>query len=64
MTDRAVAIHCEVSGKRIARRDTQGIYLWCKECKTEHLIRWQTPDNDKVHESNQIAPEAGSRRSG
>lgn len=38
-------IKCEATGKLLARRSVEGIYLWCKVCKTEHLIRWTAHEN-------------------
>ncbi len=47
--ENAVEIHCETSGKLLARRDAKGVYLWCKACKTEHFISWNS-EIDKVPE--------------
>lgn len=51
------AIHCETSGKLLARRDARGVYLWCKECKTEHFILWEASDNS-AQKSDKVASEA------
>lgn len=56
------AIHCAMSGKRLARRDAKGIYLWCKECKVEHLIPWKIEDG-KINTSDKASHEAVLRRS-
>jgi hypothetical protein len=50
----AVAIHCETTGKLLARRDEKGIFLWCKICKTEHFIPWETEEE----KSDKVASEA------
>lgn len=50
-------VKCEVTGKLLARRDAKGIYLWCKECKTEHFILWEASDNS-VQKSDKVASEA------
>lgn len=55
--DDIVSIHCEKSGKMLARRDTKGIYLWCKLCRVEHFIPW-VPENEEVQKSNKVASEA------
>lgn len=55
--ENAGKIHCEASGKLLARRDEKGIYLWCKECKTEHFIQWDTEDN-KEEQGDKVVSEA------
>jgi hypothetical protein len=55
--DSAVAIHCEISGKLLARRDARGVYLWCKVCKTEHFIPW-TPEESNEQMSDKVASDA------
>ncbi|HEV2583784.1 MAG TPA: hypothetical protein VGT44_23210 [Ktedonobacteraceae bacterium] len=35
-----VAIRCQVSHNLLAYRDERGIYLFCKECRTEQIFAW------------------------
>lgn len=47
---RGEPINCTFSGKLLARRDEQGLWLWCKACKMEHLIVWENIGTD-IHTS-------------
>jgi phage FluMu protein Com len=39
-------IHCEATGKLLARADASGIYLWCKACHCEHRITFTGTGTD------------------
>lgn len=58
MDNNAETVKCEVTGKLLARRDTRGVYLWCKECKTEHFIPWIS-ENSEGQTSDKVASEVG-----
>lgn len=32
---------CEQTHKLLGRVDTQGLWLWCRNCHREHLILWE-----------------------
>lgn len=51
-------IYCAVTGKLLARRNAEGIYLWCKLCKTEHFVPWIAGENNEKN-TDKIAPQAG-----
>ncbi len=44
------SIRCERSGKLLAKMSDQGIYLYCRSCKSEHFVRLVDllPDIDEV----------------
>ena len=57
----AASIHCEVTGKLLARRNAEGIYLWCKMCKTEHFVPW-IDENKEGQKSDKLASEHTIRK--
>ncbi len=42
-------IHCEATGKLLARIDGHGIYLWCKACHCEHRITFTGASTDSTN---------------
>jgi hypothetical protein len=36
VTSTSEHIYCDISHKLLARKDNNGLWLWCKECKCEH----------------------------
>jgi len=50
-------IYCETTHKLLARRDENGIWLWCKLCKSEHYIPWAKEEN-KEQNVREVASEA------
>jgi hypothetical protein len=52
--ENSVKIHCETTGKLLARRDENGVYLWCKECKVEHFISWVPKDNKSEENADKV----------
>lgn len=35
------AIRCKVTGRLNARQSDEGIYVFCRQCNTQHLYTWE-----------------------
>lgn len=33
-----IAVRCKISGRLNARIDAQGLYVFCRQCNTQHLL--------------------------
>lgn len=40
---------CPVQQKRLAEIGPDGLYLWCKACRREHLFTWTEIDLVRKH---------------
>jgi tRNA G46 methylase TrmB len=35
-----IALRCKTTGRLNARADHAGIYMFCRQCNTQHLLSW------------------------
>jgi hypothetical protein len=42
-------VACPVQQKRLAEMGPDGMYLWCKACRREHLFTWAEIDLVRKH---------------
>lgn len=44
--EKKIALRCKTTGRLNARADASGIYMFCRQCNTQHLLSW--PDVEKL----------------
>lgn len=60
MSDVQELILCNTTGKLLAKRSEQGIWLYCKECHEQHLFTWyQLGYTKEDTESHEPRPQPG-----
>ena len=42
--EQKIALRCKTTGRLNARADASGIYLFCRQCNTQHLLSWADID--------------------
>lgn len=43
-------IRCSETGKLLAKRDGDALYIWCKECKKEHKVLLKDRAKESIEE--------------
>lgn len=38
--EKKIALRCKVTARLNARADSDGIYMFCRQCNTQHLLSW------------------------
>lgn len=38
--EQKIALRCKTTARLNARADKEGIYMFCRQCNTQHLLSW------------------------